>query len=117
MQGQAYKMCSKPIVLNPVTRLWQSIETNSYLKHSLYEFLKIAELAVVMVLGSVQDEWTFSTVSFMKNKLRNRLSKNLELACAFKSQDFFILDNFPYDAAYDSWRDETKRKCDTSLNA
>jgi hypothetical protein len=53
---QAYKMFSKPILLNPVTRLWRSIEANNYLKHSLFEFLKIAELVVVMVLGSVQDE-------------------------------------------------------------
>jgi hypothetical protein len=30
-----------------------------------------------------------------------------------KSHSFFTLNNFPYDVAYESWRDETKRQCDT----
>jgi hypothetical protein len=38
-----------------------------------------------MVLGSVQDERTFSTVTFAKNKLRNRLTTNLGLVVAFQS--------------------------------
>jgi hypothetical protein len=34
---------------------------NTFLQHSLSEYIKVAELAVVMVLGSVQDERTFNT--------------------------------------------------------
>ena len=49
----------------------------------------------------------------MKNKLRNRLTNNLELVVAFKSQCFFDLGSLPYNAAYESWRDETKCHCDT----
>jgi hypothetical protein len=49
-----------------------------------------------------------------KSKLGNWLSKNLELVCAFKLQDFFTLETFPYNAAYGSWRDETKWQCDTN---
>jgi hypothetical protein len=67
----------------------------------------------MMVLGSVQDERTFSTVSFMKSRLRNHLDTHLALVAGFKSQNFYILENFPYDAAYESWRDETKRRFDT----
>jgi hypothetical protein len=103
----------KPHHVNPVTKLWRSINANSYLKHSLSEYLKVAEIAIVMVLGSVQDERTFSTVSFMKTKLRNRLTTNLPMVVAFKSQKFYTLDTFPYDATYESWRDEVKRQCDT----
>jgi hypothetical protein len=89
------------------------VDANSYFKHSLSEFIIIIEIAVVMVLGSMEDERSFSTVSFMKSKLRNRLTNNLGLVVAFKSQRFFDLGSFPYNTAYESWRDETKCHCDT----
>ena len=63
-----------------------------------------------MVLGSMQDKHTFPTVSFMKNRLCNHLTTNLELAAVFKSQNFFIPWDFPYDVAYESWQDKTKRQ-------
>jgi hypothetical protein len=78
------------------------------------KFLKVAESAIAMVLGSVQDQLTFSTVSFMKNRLRNQLTTNLELAVAFKLQNFFTLGDFSYDATYESWRDKTKRQSDAN---
>jgi hypothetical protein len=104
MQENAHKMMKKPITLNPVTRLWRSIRANNYLKHALSEYIIVAEIATVMVLGSVQDERTFSTVSFMKSKLQNKLTMNLQTVVAFKSQHFYTVDTFPYDEAYDSWR-------------
>jgi hypothetical protein len=113
MKEHAARMLNKPPDQNPVTRLWRSLDANSYLRHSLSEFIILAQLAIVMVLGLVQDEPTFSTVSFMKSKLRNRLSEHLELVVDFKSQKFFTLETFPYTAAYESWREETKRLCDT----
>jgi hypothetical protein len=85
MKEQARGMLQRPLTLNLVTRLWRSIEANNYFKHTLSEFIKIAEIAIVMVLGSVQDERTFSTVTFAKNKLRNRLTTNLGLVVAFQS--------------------------------
>jgi hypothetical protein len=47
----------------------------------LSEFIKVAELAVTAVLGSVEDERTFSTLRFMKSKIRNRLGIHLQ-TCA-----------------------------------
>jgi hypothetical protein len=85
MKENAFKMCHQPITISPITRLWRSLDANSYLRISLSEFLKVAEIAIAMVLGSVQDEHTFSTISFMKNRLRNQLTTNLELTVAFKS--------------------------------
>jgi hypothetical protein len=38
----------------------------------LSEYIKLCEIAVTVVLGSVEDERTFSTLGFMKSKLRNR---------------------------------------------
>ena len=42
--------------LNPLTRLWRCLEASGLLQHKLSEYLKVAELAVVAVLGSVEDE-------------------------------------------------------------
>jgi hypothetical protein len=75
--------------LNPLTRLWRRIEASGLLRQKLSEFMKVVELAVVTVLGSVEDERTFSTLSFMKNKLRNRLSIHLPHVVTMYGQDFY----------------------------
>jgi hypothetical protein len=69
----------------------------------LSEFVKLAEIAAVQVLGSVEDERTFSTLTFMKTKLQNRLDGHLPVVVGMYSQSHFNLDNFPYDAAFDDW--------------
>ena len=89
---------------NPMTRLWHHIEANSVLQHKLSKYMKITELAVVTILGSVEDKRTFSTLSFMKNKLRNCLSTHLPLLVGIHAQQFYGLTDFPYDAAYKEWR-------------
>jgi hypothetical protein len=113
MKENSAKMLKKPYDINPVTRLWHSIDVNSFLKQALSKYPIVVEMAVVMVLESIQDERTFSTMNFMKSKLHNRLTNNLPLVCDFKSQNFFTLDSFPFDVAYESWCTETKRHCDT----
>ena len=77
MKGNCHAAIQGDLPLNPLTCLWRRIEANSLLRQKLSEYLKIAELAVVTVLGSVEDERTFSTLNFMKNKLKNRLSTHL----------------------------------------
>jgi hypothetical protein len=54
----------------------------------LPEFIKVAEIAVTTVLGSVEDERTFSTLGFMKSKLRNRLGSHLGTTVKMFSQPF-----------------------------
>jgi hypothetical protein len=41
------------------------------------EWLKVAEFALVMVPGSVEDERLFSIMNLIKNELRNRLKNPL----------------------------------------
>ena len=43
----------KPIELNLVTCIWRSVESNTYLRNSLSEYMEVTKLAVVMVLGSI----------------------------------------------------------------
>ena len=66
-----------------------------------------------MILVNVQDEWTFSTLTFMKNKLQNCLTTHLELVVGMKMQNFYTLENFPYGDGYDGWAAENKHLCDT----
>jgi hypothetical protein len=91
MKANCHAAMVGDLPLNPLTRLWRRLEASGLLRHKLSEFMKITELAVVIVLGSVEDERTFSTLSFMKNKLRNRLSINLPLVVGMHAQQFYGL--------------------------
>ena len=56
MKGNAHAAMQGDLPVNPLTRLWRRIEANGLLRNKLSEYLKIVELAVVTVLGSVEDE-------------------------------------------------------------
>ena len=43
-------------------------------------------------------------LSFMKNKLRNRLSNHLALVVAMHAQEFYSLEDFPYNTTYDDYK-------------
>jgi hypothetical protein len=51
---------------------------------------------MVMVLGSMEDERTFSNLVFMKTKLRNRLMIHLDLVVWMYAQDFYDYGTFPF---------------------
>ncbi len=66
------------------------------LKYRIYEYFKLIELAIVVILGSVENEHTFSTITFMTSKLKNQLTINLDMAVRMYAQDFFTLQTFPF---------------------
>jgi hypothetical protein len=79
-----------PIIVNPLTRIWRVINTSQLLSHSFPEFLKLAKITMVHVLGFVEDEHCFSFAYFLKTKLHNCLDLHLELAfCNVFSKVFF----------------------------
>jgi hypothetical protein len=59
----------------------------------------------VQVIGIVKDERCFSTLTFMKNKLRNWLTMHLELVIRMFSQKFFTMENLPFATTIQSWKD------------
>jgi hypothetical protein len=71
-----------------MTKLWRQLVTNSLLAAHLFEFLKPIELAIGQVIRSVEDERRFSTLSFIKSKLWNRLVGHLNIAIHIFSQNF-----------------------------
>jgi len=57
--------------LNPVTKLWMGIILFPFWVKKLNEYNKLVDIAMVQVLGFVEDERTFNNLSFMKSKLWN----------------------------------------------
>jgi hypothetical protein len=80
-------------------RMWRKFASNVILKDRIFEYFKLVELKIVVVLGSVEDEHTFFTITFMKSKLRNRLITNLDLVVKMYVQNFFTLQTFPFQIA------------------
>jgi hypothetical protein len=112
MRANSAAALEKPITVNPLTKLWRILSMSIVLKKHFPEWFKVAELAAVQVLGSVEDERTFSTVTFSKSKLRNRLSEHLAACVGIYSQKFFTLETFPFDKVYSEWHEDQKRQPD-----
>jgi hypothetical protein len=58
---------------------------------------------------SVENERCFSTLSFVKHKLKNMLTTHLELAVKMYAQIVFTLQAFLFDGAIISWN--VKKDC------
>jgi hypothetical protein len=48
--------------LNPMTRLWMRIDSSSILSEKLNEYNILADITMVQVLGSIEDERTFNNL-------------------------------------------------------
>ncbi len=80
--------------INPLTRMWQHVTTSCILITSFVEYVKLAKLAMVQVVGNVEDERCFFPFTFMKFKLCNRLTTHLSLVVRLFVQHFYINTKF-----------------------
>jgi hypothetical protein len=93
-------------ILNPLTKLWKQLDANSF-----PEYIKLAEIAMVHVLGSVEDERAFSSLTFLKDKLRNRLDgDHLGIVVGMHGQSVYTLETFPYDDCFKQWVHSAERQ-------
>jgi hypothetical protein len=76
MQNNHADVLEPPLVYNPITRLWFTLASNNILQHQLLEYFALAKLFITKILGSIEDECCFSTLSFLKSNLLNRLTKH-----------------------------------------
>jgi len=97
-------------IVNPLTKLWRTLDANSSLGKNFGEYIKLAQIAMVHVLGSVEDERTFSALSFLKDRLRNRLDQHLGVVVGMHCQNVYSLTNFPYDDCFRQWQVATERQ-------
>ena len=116
MLRMAVKSNSKPVLqppftMNPMTKLWQILGSNALLLHSFPEYLKVVKMTMTIILGSIEDERAFSTVGFVKGKLRNKLGDHLPLCVQMFTPKFYILKNFPYIKVVQIWKENKHRYC------
>lgn len=111
-QRALFKTCMKsnsraamlpPYDINPLTKVWRVLQSNHNLTQNFGEFLKLAEIALVHVLGSVEDERLFSSVGFLKSKLQNNLEEHIQVVVGMFSQRLYSIDTFPYQLVFDDW--------------
>ncbi len=59
MKTQATKSMAKPSNTNPLRKSWVTITNNSLLCQCLNEYMKLAKIIVVFMLGSLENESTY----------------------------------------------------------
>jgi hypothetical protein len=96
--------------VNPVSRLLEKFFSNALMCVQLFEFMKVSKLVVVQIMGFVEDDKMFLTLTFMKTRLRNQLCEHLDLVVHMFAQLFYTIDTFPYDDAITAWTDEKERR-------
>jgi hypothetical protein len=84
--------------LNPLSKLWNKLSSNALLCVHLSEFMKVAKSVAIQIMGSMEDEKTFSTLTFMNTRLWNHLYEHLDLVFCI-----YIVDIFSYDDAITTW--------------
>jgi hypothetical protein len=103
-----------PVVhfVNPLTKLWREFDANSTLSTSFPEYIKLAQIAVIYLLGSGEDERTFSSLTFLKDKLRNRLEgDHLGIVVGMHAQAVYNFKTFLYDDCFKQWVHSTEWYC------
>jgi hypothetical protein len=68
------------------------------------EYVKLAEMAMVQIVNSVEDEHYFSTLAFMKSNFHKGLITHLPLVVRMFARQFYTLQNFPYAKCIEQWR-------------
>ncbi len=68
--------------------------------------MKLIDIAVVLMFGSIEDEWTFSMLVFMKDKLCNKLCMHLDTIVYMFTKEIYIQESYPYQEVILAWKDQ-----------
>jgi hypothetical protein len=80
LKGNVVVALEPPHIVNPLTKSWHYFVRNVHLRNVFSKYFKLAKITIVRVIGSVEDERTFSTFNFMKSNIQNTLQKHLLVA-------------------------------------
>ncbi|KAH7415371.1 hypothetical protein KP509_14G039800 [Ceratopteris richardii] len=92
-----------------MTKLWKKLDISPFLKESMSEYFKVSNLYLTMILGSVEDGRLWSSLTFIRNAMRNRLNKNLD-TCLRLFVSKSDLETFPFEEAYAIWKSQCQRR-------
>jgi hypothetical protein len=70
---------------------------------NISKYVKLTQIAMIQVLGSMEDEQVFNNLNFIKIKICNQLIDNLVLCVHMFGQSFFTMHTFPYDEVVGIW--------------
>jgi hypothetical protein len=59
MRANTEATCTPPFPVNPFVKLWRQLTSSRHLCKLILEYVKLAEIGSVLVLGSVEDERCF----------------------------------------------------------
>lgn len=104
IKAQARSCMLPPFYKDPFTKLWDRVFGSTVLSKMIPKYLKLAKIACAFVLGSVEDERTFSSLKFLKSCLKNWLEDKLPFVVMMHGQKYFTQETFPYKKALESWR-------------
>jgi hypothetical protein len=90
--------------------LWALLEATPSVLERISEWHKVAELVLCQPVGSVENERRFSSMNNIKTKLRNRLGAAHLNACMRIHASECSYDTFPFNAAFDRWRQAKPRR-------
>ena len=99
MKGNAHATMEPSYDIDPIFCLWCTTFGLKVLTHMFLEYLKLTKIALVHVIRSVEDECVFSSIAFLKSKLRNSLDPHLPMVVGM------------YSHKYLSWRVFHKMQC------
>jgi hypothetical protein len=91
MKSNSHGALHPPFDCNLTTKMWAQLVTIVIVAHKLLKFLKLVEIAIVTVVGNVEDEKTFSIINFMKSTFFNCLATHLDLVVQMYVQKFSLL--------------------------
>jgi hypothetical protein len=94
MKSNNHGALHPPFDYNPTTKMWAQLVAIVIVAHKLLKFLKLMEIAIIMVVGNVEDERTFSIVNFIKSTFFNCLATHLDLVVQIYVQKFYRLETF-----------------------
>jgi hypothetical protein len=72
MKNQSRGCMLPPFTKNPFTQLWEIVGSSQVLTNMILEYLKLAQIGCTFVLGSVEDERTFSSLKFLKSQIEKQ---------------------------------------------
>ncbi|KAJ9524398.1 hypothetical protein QJQ45_008612 [Haematococcus lacustris] len=86
-----HKLSAQQSAFVDTTKLWRYLAGQPITKADISEYIKLAELALVMTPGSVEEERMFSAMAYLKDDTRNRLQEchlNKEVSNLAKSATY-----------------------------
>lgn len=105
--------CRAPGFANVTSGAFWATQLRNYVLSSAisaFALLVHAQIMLLIPVGSVENERSFSDVNLLKSSIRNRLDEQHLNACHRVRRCRFGLGDFPYREAVTSWREKCTRR-------